>query len=95
MRANHKSWSDHEIRILIAMSREGATQTEIAATIGRSLSAVVSKVSSLKSTINKQPDPVAPVYAPRAGLSRAERLTAGFFGDPPLGRSALDQREQR
>lgn len=52
------------------------------------------ELTSLTPFIARQPDPVAPVYSPRPGLSRAERLTAVFAGDPPLGRSALDQRGQ-
>ena len=95
MNPNNKNWSDHEIRLLVSMCREEVPYTDIAETLGRTLSAVTSKVSNLKTTINKQPDPVAPVYAPRPGLNRAQRLTASFFGDPPLGRSALDQRTQQ
>lgn len=94
MNPNTKAWSDHEVRTLITMAREQVPYPEIAETLGRTVSAVTSKVSSLRSAINKEPDPVAPVYAPRLGLSRAERLTASFFGDPPNGRSALDQRVQ-
>jgi transcriptional regulator with XRE-family HTH domain len=52
------------------------------------------ELTSLRPAVAKAPDPVAPVYQPRPGLSRAERMTAVFAGDPPLGRSALDQRAQ-
>ncbi|WP_108459179.1 hypothetical protein [Devosia naphthalenivorans] len=95
MNPNNTSWSDHEVRILITMCREEGPYQDIAQTLGRTLSAVTSKVSNLRSAIDKQPDPVAPVYAPRPGQNRAQRLTASFFGDPPLGRSALDQRTQQ
>ncbi|WP_108397575.1 hypothetical protein [Devosia submarina] len=93
MNPNNKPWSEHETRTLIPMAREEASYSEIAKTLGRTLSGVTSKVSSLRSAINKTPDPVAPVYAPRPGLSRGERLTATYFGDPPMGRSALDQKQ--
>jgi hypothetical protein len=93
MNPNNKPWSEHEIRTLITMAREQVPYPEIAETLGRTVSAVTSKVSSLRSAINKEPDPVAPVYAPRPGLSRGERLTATYFGDPPMGRSALDQKQ--
>jgi hypothetical protein len=89
-----KNWFEHEQRVLVSMARQGASPADIAQTVGRTLQATVSKISSLKTTINKQPDPVAPVYQPRPGLNRAQRLTAKFFGDPPNGRSALDQRAQ-
>ena len=88
----NKNWSEHETRVLISMRRQDIPHSEIAATLGRTTESVMSKASSLKTTINKAPDPVAPVYAPRPGLSRAERLTQAFCNDPPLGRSALDQR---
>lgn len=48
-------------------------------------------LTSLRPVIDTVPVPIAPVYAPRPG-TRAERITAMFAGDPPLGRSALDQR---
>lgn len=92
MRPGSKHWSDHDERVLVSMARQGDSPAEIADVLGRTVSATVSKISSLKTTINKQPDPVAPVYQPRPGLTRAEKLTQRFFGDPPLGRSALDQR---
>lgn len=58
------------------------------------ISAAQAEASRLRAVVEERLTSIAPTYAPRSGLSRAERVTATFFGDPPSGRSALDQRGQ-
>ncbi len=90
MRPARRPWTDAETAILTRMRADGRQVSEIAAVLGRSIPAVSSKTSD-------QPrlgtdDAPAPAPSIRICSTRAEYVTATLLGDPPAGRSALDQR---
>lgn len=91
MRAGQKHWTDHEVNTLVTMRRRGMSIGECAAALERSSDAIAAKASNLRSRINPKVEVSAPVVV-RAFASRAEMVTATLCGDPPAGRSALDQR---
>jgi hypothetical protein len=90
MRPGSKVWTEEEIAILIDMKRRGHSIPEIASELGRGENSVANRASSLRSTIV---DGAGIVFRPPQAFVHAD-LTAKIMGDPPPGRSALDQRAQ-
>ncbi len=88
MRPGSKVWTEAEVAILIEMKRRGHSISEIAGELGRGENSVANRASSLRSTIV---DGAGIVFrAPTTFVHT--NLTAKIMGDPPPGRSALDQR---
>lgn len=77
--------------MLIRMRRDNASFAEIAAALNRSVPSVLNRASSLRSTIVDH----AGIIMPAPVQYRHTNLTALVCGDPPPGRSALDQRGGR
>lgn len=89
MRAGRLPWTDAETEILTSMRQDGKSNGEIAQRLRRSKAAVQSKTSNLSLYIAPVP---APAPTARICATRAQFVTATLMGDPPSGRSALDQR---
>jgi hypothetical protein len=90
MRPGRRPWTDAETATLTRLRADGKTASEIAAVLGRSVQAVSSKTSDTPRLVAE----VAPLPAPSIHIcsTRSEFVTATLMGDPPTGRSALDQR---
>lgn len=87
-----QEWSDEDIRKLIELRREGRTYANIGEVLGRSMHSIVCKAANIRKMIVEQPQKPHQVIAVARPMSRSEAFTSRFFGDPPPGRSALDQR---
>lgn len=93
MRPGRLPWSPEETAILTRMRLDGAEASEIAKVLGRSVAAVSSKTSDMSPIgVDDTPPPASQV---RICSTRAELVTATLMGDPPHGRSALDQRASK
>jgi hypothetical protein len=90
MRPGSREWTDTEVSQLEALRAKGMSYTEIAKVLGRTMWSVQSKGSNLGLT-----NPVSEFEAAQALVPQVDRskmsLTALMLGDPPPGRSALDQ----
>ncbi len=88
-------WGEDEFDTLLLMVSRGEDPTAIAKALGRSRQSILSKMyaegmSQNRSTGGKgEVEAVKHLVAPRPVYTS---LTAAMMGDPPLGRSALDQR---
>lgn len=87
MKPGHRLWTEDEIATLVRMKSTGADVATIAKHLGRTYQSTANKASSYVSvTVAKEPAPErppAPRYASRMAI---------MMGDPPIGRSALDQK---
>lgn len=91
MKPGNYAWSEAELKTLISMRRENRSFVEISDVLGRSYDAVTGKASNIRSLIQlSEPKAQRASTAPRK-QTRAEAFTGRLMGDPPLGRSALDQ----
>ncbi len=90
MRPGSKEWTADEEATLVTLRKSGMPMAEIAKQLGRSFDSVASKGNNLRHLIEDQTARVIPVRTWRG--SRGETMTAMIMGDPPSGRSALDQR---
>jgi hypothetical protein len=89
MRPGSKEWTEAETTVILEMRAAGYGAAAIAPVLGRSRVSVQNRISNLP--ISAPPKP-APAPCERRCASRAEFVTATLMGDPPHGRSALDQR---
>lgn len=87
-----KDWSDQDIQTLVDMSAKGFTHREIGQAIGRSHHAVAGKASNIRQLMTVKRETPKQVITVARPMSRSEAFTSRFCGDPPPGRSALDQR---
>lgn len=76
-------WGKDELLTLSRLAAEGKSDEEIGAAIGRTAGAVAEKREVLRiKGLSVEVTPVRLIYTPRP------------FGDPPPGRSALEQRKK-
>lgn len=87
-----QDWSDEDLQKLIEMRSEGFSYNEIARELGRTFNAVAGKCSNMRRLMPKTDAAPRQVITSSRTQTRSEKLTSVFFGDPPPGRSALDQR---
>lgn len=90
MRSNGKEWTEAETTVILEMRAAGYGAAAIAPMLGRTRASVQNRINNLP--ISAPPKPV-PAPSARRCYSRAEFVTASLMGDPPAGRSALDQRQ--
>lgn len=91
MRPGSRAWTETEIELLTEMRQDGKTNKEMAKALRRSEASVSSQTSNIVTRNEVIPAPAPTV---RKCSTRAEFVTASLMGDPPSGRSALDQRRQ-
>lgn len=101
MKARQRKWTEAEVTILTECHQAGVLLANIAKELNRSESSVRKKWEAMEHPFRKvrcaYPDRAE---APETALAERDRrinapyrdLTAAFFGDPPLGYSALDRR---
>lgn len=87
-----QDWSDEDLQKLIEMRSEGFSYNEIARELGRTFNAVAGKCSNMRRLMPKADVAPRQVVTSSRSQTRSEKLTSVLFGDPPPGRSALDQR---
>lgn len=86
-----RPWTEQEIAKILALRDEGLIPADIGPIVGRTPASVQSKLANYVS-INRQAMVVPPMV--RRCVSRSDYVTQTLMGDPPAGRSALDQRGQ-
>lgn len=87
-------WSEDELATVVRMRQAGNSIARVAIVLERELGSVESKVGNLHTEINgPRKCRARPPVARRVCASRSELVTATLMGDPPPGRSALDQRQ--
>lgn len=87
MKPNHRTWAPEELDRLMTLRSSGTSIDDISEILGRTREAVINRLASLTSLMPKR------VAEPeRVPLFIHSNLTARVCGDPPPGRSALDQR---
>lgn len=91
MTAEVKPWTEAEIARAVQLRKSGLLIKEVAEQLGRTFDSTASKIGNLKTLIDGKAK--APAARPRLYRSRSEFVTASLMGDPPPGRSALDQRQ--
>lgn len=87
-----QEWSVEEIQRLIDLRREGRTYADIGEALGRSKHSIVCKAANIRPMIVEQSQKPRQAIPAARPMSRSEAFTSRLFGDPPPGRSALDQR---
>lgn len=90
-------WTPEQTETVHRMAQNGATAAEIAAVVGKSREAVRQKADYEGVALRTRPrrEIEAPPPAPKRVVIPTVRYPsrmAMMFGDPPIGRSALDQK---
>lgn len=100
-------WSPHKLRVALEMRANGATFMEIAKVIGLSHVAVSTeladapcprkpserRIDNARTTeASRAPSEVLAERERRAAAADLRNFTQAFFGDPPVGFLALDQK---
>lgn len=98
---NRRSWTDHEIFRAKAWRKAGHTYRDIDRWLHRPHGSTASKLNyqdttrryTVSSALRPSPRAIAEAERRYEAASRRD-LTASFFGDPPPGYSALDQKRR-
>lgn len=86
-----QDWSEEDLQKLIDMRRDGFSYNEIARELGRTFNAIAGKCSNMRRLMPKAEAAPKQVISVARSQTRSERFTSFLLGDPPPGRSALDQ----
>lgn len=102
MKPGHSFWTKAEIEKLKAMCAAGYTYVAAAQELGRTKDSIHGKARNMGLVFAKAAPGVRPgkpsTPAPEPILPAVPRyrsFTAALFGDPPIGRSALDQKRRQ
>lgn len=99
MRPGGVKWTKAEEAQMVAFSKGGYTYRMAAEELGRSVGAVQGKAAAMDLSFRHEPrarksqqEIAERLHVPRPPIPQYASLTAMAFGDPPIGRSALDQK---
>lgn len=92
MKPGNHAWSEEDLQKLVEMRQAGFSFSEIAKEIDRTTNAVAGKCSNMRRLMPKADPLPKQVISGARSQTRGERFTSFLLGDPPPGRSALDQR---
>src|ERR1041384_8045722 len=92
MSSGNREWSDEDLQKLVDMRHAGFSYNEIARELDRTFNAVAGKCSNMRRLMPKAEALPRQMLSVKRVQTRGERFTSFLLGDPPPGRSALDQR---
>lgn len=99
MRPGGVKWTTAEESQMVAFSKGGYTYRMAAEELSRSVGAVQGKAAAMELKFRHEPrarkyakESAESLNVQRPPIPQYASLTAMIFGDPPVGRSALDQK---